>query len=237
MATGRSVRQSVRGFNASRVRVLYEDNHLVAVYKPSGTLVQADSTKDPTLIDEVKYYLKQEHHKPGRVWLGLIHRLDRPVAGIILFAKTSKGAARISEQMRCHTLKKIYHALVIGRPPEPHGTLVHFLKKDPKRNMVQAFTAEQPEALRAELDYELIKAGERFSLLKIQLKTGRPHQIRAQLSAIGCPVVGDVKYGAPEPLPDRSVALAATSLSFELATKAERQTVEIPVPEEWSAYL
>ncbi|HLD61024.1 MAG TPA: RNA pseudouridine synthase [Patescibacteria group bacterium] len=228
------------------LRVLYEDNHLIAVYKPAGVLVQADDTKDPTLMDEVKYYLKQKYHKTGKVFLGLMHRLDRPVAGIILFAKTSKGASRLSEQFRKHEVEKIYHALVVGKPPKKKDTLVHFLKKDPQANRTTVYGPASPagrlqttDSQRAELTYEVVetyaavKTRSIASLLRIILGTGRPHQIRAQLSAIGCPIVGDVKYGAPEPLPDRSLALAATSLRFKRATEDKEEFIQIDVPEAW----
>lgn len=179
------------------IRILYEDNHLIAVYKPAGILVQGDKTGDISLLDEVKEYLKQKYNKPGNVFLGLLHRLDRGVSGVILFAKTSKGAARLSEQFRNHTTKKIYHALVCGKPKKDKGTLVHWIKKDENKNKVEIFNKETAGALRAELDYEIIKSNGKNSIIKIILKTGRPHQIRAQMSAIGCPIMGDVKYGAP----------------------------------------
>lgn len=225
------------------LQVLYEDNHLIAVYKPAGVLVQADETGDPTLMDEVKYYIKTKYQKPGNVFLGLIHRLDRPVSGIILFAKTSKGASRISEQFRAHTMEKVYHALVHGVPAEKEKTLVHYLKKDTDKNFVYVYDNPAEGALRAELDYTMIETKNGLSLLKIILKTGRPHQIRAQLSYIGCPIVGDAKYGmekidtsAPSPVHSH-LCLSATSLTFTTATTEERKKVEIGVPEEWMMYL
>lgn len=216
------------------LKVLYEDNHLIAVYKPAGVLVQGDATGDATLMDEVKYYLKQKYHKTGKVFLGLLHRLDRPVRGIILFAKTSKGAARLSEQFRNRTVEKIYYALVIGKPPKQKDTLVHYLKKDEKINRTTVYSQQTTGAARAELSYEVVKLGRIASLLKIKIETGRPHQIRAQLSAIGCPIVGDIKYGAPGPLPDKSIALAATSLKFTTATGEQEEKITIPVPESWN---
>lgn len=215
------------------MKVLYEDNHLIAVYKPSGVLVQGESTGDPTLMDEVKYYLKQKYCKTGRVFLGLVHRLDRPVSGIILFAKTSKGAARLSEQIREHTVEKMYHALVVGKPKKEKDTLVHWMKKDENTNTVKVYEAEVAESLRSELSYEVVESNNKYSIVKIQLKTGRPHQIRAQFAAIGHSIVGDVKYGAPSALPDRSVALCATSLSFTTATGGEKKKIEIDLPKEW----
>lgn len=215
------------------LRVLYEDNHLIAVYKPAGVLVQADDTKDSTLMDEVKYYLKTKYHKLGKVYLGLIHRLDRPVQGIILFAKTSKGASRLSEQFRKHKVRKIYEAVVVGAPKEKKATLVHYLTKDQNKNKTNVRETQTAESQEAILHYELEKSNGKYSLLKITLETGRPHQIRAQLSAVGCPIVGDVKYGASEPLPDKSLALAATSLTFVTATGDEEKFITVALPESW----
>lgn len=225
------------------LQVLYEDNHIIAVYKPAGVLVQADDTGDGTLADEVKLYLKQKYNKLGKVWLGVVHRLDRPVSGIVLFGKTSKGAARLSEQIRNHTIQKTYHALVWGKPPREHDTLVHFLKKDEQKNVVTAFTEMVPGALRAELDYTVVKNMSDKTIVKINLKTGRPHQIRAQLSAIGCPIVGDIKYSArrsPDALigtkaagGHSSIALCATSIEFKLATVDEIKRIEIDNPKDW----
>lgn len=219
------------------LQVLYEDNHLIAVYKPAGILVQEDKTGDPSLLDQVKYYLKNKYHKLGNVFLGLVHRLDRPVSGIIIFGKTSKGAARLSEQFREHTVEKIYHALVVGTPKEKQGTLVHYLEKNPSTNKVTIHNAPTKNALAAELHYTVVQSNGKYSLLKVILGTGRSHQIRAQLSTLGCSIVGDVKYGAPEPLPDKSLALCATSLTFNLATSDERKKIEIPIPEMWQQYL
>jgi len=219
------------------LNVLYEDNHLIAVEKPAGVLVQADDTKDPTLMDEVKYYLKIKYHKLGKVFLGLLHRLDRPVQGVILFAKTSKGASRLSEQFRNHEIEKIYKAVVVGKPKETKATLTHYLKKDPEKNKTAVSDRETVGAQEAILHYEVEKSNAKYSLLKITLETGRPHQIRAQLAAIGCPIVGDVKYGAPEPLSDKSLALAATSLTFQLATQPTMKTVELAMPEAWKKFI
>ncbi len=212
------------------LRVLYEDNHLLAVYKPSGVLVQGDSGGERCLLDDVKDYLKEKYRKPGNVFVGLLHRLDRPVAGVILFAKTSKGASRLSEQFRAHTIQKIYQALVVGMPSKPTGTLVNYLKKDEAKNKTTAYDMEYPGALYAELSYRLVEQRGDRALLEITLETGRPHQIRSQLAHIGHPIVGDLKYGAPEALPDKSIALAAVRLTFKLATTDDCKTVEIPAP-------
>jgi 23S rRNA pseudouridine1911/1915/1917 synthase len=204
--------------------VLYEDNHLIAVNKPAGILVQEE------LLPLVKNYLKEKYQKPGNVFLGLIHRLDRNVSGIVLLAKTSKGASRLSEQFRLHTIEKIYHAWVEGIPKEKKGTLKHFLLKDEKTNKTSVHEKEIPGSQDAELSYEVVKTEGNHSLLKIYLKTGRSHQIRAQLSHIGCPIVGDVKYGASKALPDQSLKLVATELHFDTATEGKRQVITIPVP-------
>jgi len=200
------------------VKVLYEDNHLIAVFKPAGILVQGDETGDKCLMDEVKEYLKKKYNKPGNVFLGLLHRLDRPVSGVILFAKTSKGASRLSEQIRNHKVQKIYHALVEGKIKNKQGTLINYLKKDEKKNFVEVFDVPTDGALKAELDYEVVDN----NLLKINLKTGRPHQIRAQLSHIGHPIVGDIKYGSKTKYKEGQIALCATELSFETAVTKEK---------------
>ena len=212
------------------IKVLYEDNHIIAVFKPAGMLTQADITGDVCLMDEVKKYLKEKYKKSGNVFLGLLHRLDRNVCGIVLFAKTSKGASRLSEQFRNHTIEKIYHAVVIGKPKESRGVLVNYLAKDEDKNIVEVFVESSPDAKRAELEYEVIKSNEKFSLLKIKIKTGRSHQIRVQLADIGCPILGDTKYGAKKSLPDKSLALAATQISFKLVTKNEVKTISVPAP-------
>jgi len=206
------------------LEVLYEDNHLIAVNKPAGMLVQED------LLPEVKKYLKEKYQKPGNVFLGLIHRLDRNVSGIVLLAKTSKGASRLSEQFRLHTIEKIYHAWVEGVPQPSKGILRHFLSKNEHANKTKVFEKEVPDSQYAELSYELVKTEGDFSLVKVYLKTGRSHQIRAQLAHIGCPIVGDVKYGAKKALPDQSLKLVATELHFDTATEGKREVIKLPVP-------
>lgn len=222
-----------------KLEILYEDNHLIAVYKPNGVLVQGDKTGDTPLMDEVKSFIKNRDKKPGNVFLGLIHRLDRPVSGVVLFAKTSKGASRLSEQFRNHSIQKIYHALLNGEIKKTSGTLVHYIKKDHQNNKVTVFSKPAPGSLRAELDYEVldkklisiffpnIKDTKDKSLVKIKLKTGRPHQIRSQFSFIGHPLVGDTKYGSAKILPDKSLALVASSLKFKKATGDEEVFIDL----------
>lgn len=219
------------------LNILYEDNHVIAVYKPAGFLVQADEGEEKTLMDEVKAYIKERYNKPGDVFLGLVHRLDRNVAGVMVFAKTSKGASRLSEQIRNRTFEKEYHALVQGFPEDESGTLIHYLKKDGKTNKVKAYSEETKDALRAELSYEVVSSNGTYTLLKVKLKTGRPHQIRAQLAKIGHPIVGDVKYGASRSLPDHLICLVATRVNFKLATKDEYKELSVRIPSEWKEYL
>lgn len=219
------------------LKVLYEDNHLIAVYKPVGLLVQADKTGDICLMDQVKEFLKEKYDKKGNVFLGLLHRLDQPVSGIVLFAKTTKGASRLSEQFRNHTIKKVYQVLVEGKPEMPKATLVNYLKKNNEKNKVTVFDREVKDSLYAELSYKILKSNNKYSLLEIELKTGRPHQIRSQLSHIGHPLVGDVKYGAKEPLADKSIGLAATSLEFKLPTQEKVENIQIDTPRAWKEYI
>lgn len=199
------------------LQVLYEDNHVIAVVKPSGLLVQADISGEECLMDLVKEYLKNKYHKKGNVFLGLVHRLDRNVSGIVVLAKTSKGASRLSEQFRNHTVTKVYTALVEGKISK-NQHLTHYLVKDSFNNQATVYEYSVPGAKLAELDLEVIRPGDSQSLVKIILGTGRSHQIRAQLAHIGQPIVGDVKYGSIIALKDQSIALAATELRFMTAT-------------------
>lgn len=213
-----------------KLKVLYEDNHLIAVFKPAGVLAQGNFSKEKSLMDYVKEYLKEKYKKPGNVFLGLLHRLDRPVSGIILFAKTSKGASRLSEQFRNHEVEKIYHAIVLNRPKKNQGILKNYFKK------VNNKAIEDIDGKLAELHYKLIASNKNHSLLKVEIKTGRFHQIRAQLALISCPILGDVKYGAPFVLKDRSIALCATSLSFLTTVEKENKTISIEIPKKWGEY-
>lgn len=208
------------------IRVLYEDNHLIAVLKPAGVLVQGDLHESQCLLEDVRAYLKETYQKPGNVFVGLIHRLDRPVSGIILFAKTSKGASRLSEQFREHTIRKTYHALVEGKMDQKEGVLVAKLEKDEETRK----TSVSEQGKESKLAYRVVKEIGKNSLLEIDLGTGRFHQIRAMLSFVGHPVVGDRKYGASTSLPHGAIALAATKLVFKKATGDEEIVVEIEVP-------
>lgn len=194
--------------------VLYEDNHLLVVNKPSGTLVQGDSTGDKPLVEVAKEYVKDKYHKPGAVFLGVVHRLDRPVSGVVVFARTSKALGRMNAQFRDKTTEKIYWAIVSQKPAKPSGRLVHWLEKDEKKNKTTAYTSEESGGKRSELTYEIVGARDNFYLLQVMPVTGRPHQIRVQLASMGCPIVGDLKYGHNTPNSDGSICLHARSLAF-----------------------
>lgn len=209
------------------LQVLYEDNHLIAVLKPAGVLVQGDITGDECLMDWVKKYLKEKYQKPGKVFLGLLHRLDRPVSGIVLFAKTSKGASRLSEQIRLHQVKKEYHALVEGKVNKKKDVLVNYLYFDKNQKIAKVFEEYKDNTQIAELSYEVVEYDKQTTLLKILLKTGRHHQIRAQLSHLGHPIVGDMKYGSQTAYQKGEIALSATLLSFTTATTNEHKIITI----------
>lgn len=230
----------------NNIKVLYEDNHIIAVVKPAGLLTQGDRSGEDSLMDEVKNYLREKYKKPGNIFLGLVHRLDKPVQGIVLFGKTSKGASRLSEQFRNHTIQKTYHAIVLGKPKENKGIIKEQVNKI--SFFAEGFTNKTDEELlseikkatktrTAELSYEVIKFNSKYSLLKILPKTGRFHQIRIQMQQMGCPILGDIKYGAKEQLPDKNIALAATAISFKTATDDKQINLEISLPEEWQKYL
>ena len=210
--------------SATKLEVLYEDNHVIVVNKPVGVSVQADRTSRLCLMDIVKQYLKQKYSKPGEVFLGLVHRLDQPVSGVMVFARTSKAASRLSEQFRQHTIVKKYTAIVSGKLTNKQGTLINYLKKDLNKNIVQVINTPEEGFLRAELEYKVIKVKPSGTLVEINLKTGRPHQIRAQFSHLGHPLIGDVKYGYHGPKTD--LALQATELTFMHPTKKEPITIK-----------
>lgn len=204
------------------MNILYEDNHLIAVEKPTGQLTQGDRTGDQSLFSEVKSFIKERDQKPGNVFLGLLHRLDRPVGGVVLFAKTSKAASRLSEQIREHTVEKTYEALVEGTPPKK-GNVRQWLRKNHARNIVQAYDHPVPDSLPAELFFRTISTGE-ISRVEIIPTTGRPHQIRVAMKSLGTPILGDKKYGARKPYKGQ-IALHATGFTFEHPIKKRRMTV------------
>lgn len=206
------------------LNVLYEDNHVIAVFKPAGLLTQADASGAECLLERTRAWLKAKYAKPGNAFVGLVHRLDRPVAGVVLFAKTSKGASRLSEQFRGRAVRKIYRALVEGKPAQPSAVLVHYLAGDGQTG-VKAYAEPAPDRKQAKLSYHQLPGG----MLEIELGTGRKHQIRAQLAAIGCPVVGDRKYGARTAFAAGAIALVAKRLEFDHPVRpGERVAVEVP---------
>ena len=226
----------------STIQVFYEDNHIIAVYKPAGVLSQGDKTGDVSLFDEVKLYLMKKKNKKtpsnpsgqaGNVFLGLLHRLDRPVCGIMIFAKTSKGASRLSEQFRNHAVEKTYQAVVIGSPPQSKGILTNLLGKDIKTMKAREFKDGEV----AKLYYEVLQSNGKYSLLKIKIDTGKFHQIRAQLSVAGLPILGDVKYGGEKWEDKNSIALCATGISFKAATEDKIVNLSMEIPKEWEQYL
>ncbi|MEE0985881.1 MAG: RNA pseudouridine synthase [Bacteroidaceae bacterium] len=213
--------------------ILYEDNHLVIVNKKAGEIVQGDKTGDTPLSDIVKDWLKEKYNKPGNVYLGVVHRLDRPVSGVVLFAKTSKALPRLNKMFAEHNkVNKTYWAIVQNRPLEPQGTLTHWLTRQEKNNTARAYDREVPGSKKAVLDYELIASGDKYHLLEIHLHTGRHHQIRCQLAKIGCPIKGDLKYGAPRSNPDGSISLHARTLTLEHPVNHESISVTAPVPDD-----
>ncbi len=211
------------------IPIIYEDNHLLVIDKPAGVLSQEDHTNDPDVLTLCKKYIKKKYNKPGNVWLGLVHRLDRPVSGLMVLAKTSKAASRLSEQVRNHTINKVYWALVYGMTKES-DTLIHYLEKDPKSNTVKAYGSKKGRAKKAELSFETVKQSAHYSVIKVDLKTGRPHQIRVQLNKIGHPIWGDYKYAEQDSGPGKSLALRAMKLEFQHPTKGEILRFEAPKP-------
>lgn len=213
------------------LQVIYEDNHLIVINKRSGDIVQGDKTGDAPLSDVVKDYIAKKYDKPGAVFLGTVHRLDRPTSGIVIFARTSKALPRLNKMFAERETQKTYWALVKNRPSEESGTLTHFLKRNPKQNKSYAHTKEVPDSKKAILDYRVIKKLKTFYLLEIDLHTGRHHQIRAQLTAIGCPIKGDLKYGFDRSNKDGSISLLARKLTITHPVKKEEITFVAHVPE------
>jgi 23S rRNA pseudouridine1911/1915/1917 synthase len=214
--------------------VIFEDNHLLVLNKPAGWLVQADRTGDLTLTDWGKTYLKEKYAKPGAVYLHPAHRIDRPVSGAVLFGRTDKALGRLTVLFRDKKIEKTYLALTLAAPPAPSGELRHYLQKDEKRNTVEVFHKPHRDAKESITRYETLDKIGNLYLLKVEPLTGRPHQIRAQLSAMGCPILGDLKYGATEALPDASIGLHCRSMAFIHPVRLEKVAVEAELPKrEW----
>lgn len=220
--------------------ILYEDNHIIIVNKQPGEIVQGDKTGDRTLADDVKAYIKERYAKPGQVFLGVVHRLDRPVSGAVVFARTSKALARLNEMFRTGKVKKTYHAIVCAPPAEPEATLTHWLTRNEKQNKAYAHPREVPGSKKAVLDYRHIGHSDRYDLLAVRLHTGRHHQIRCQLAAIGCVIKGDLKYGARRSNPDGSISLHARHVEFEHPVSHKLVSVDAPYPAGaalWQAFV
>ena len=218
--------------------VLYEDNHIIIVNKTASEIVQGDKTGDAPLSEIVKQYLKEKYQKPGNVFIGVTHRLDRPVSGLVVFAKTSKALGRLNEMFRVGEVKKTYWAIVKNMPPEPEGELVHYLVRNEKQNKSYAYDSEKPGSKKAILHYRLIGRSDNYCLLEVDLKTGRHHQIRCQLAKMGCPIRGDLKYGFPRSNPDGSICLHARRVRFVHPVSKELIEVVAPVPNSnlWHAF-
>ena len=220
------------------MEVVYEDNHIIIVNKQRGEIVQGDKTGDRPLSDIVKDYIKEKYQKPGAVFLGVVHRLDRPVSGLVVFARTSKALTRLNKMFAEGEVHKTYWALVKNAPQKTEDTLTHWLVRNEKQNKSYAYATEKPNAKKAILKYRLIGKSDNYSLLEVQLMTGRHHQIRCQLAAMGCPIKGDLKYGAPRSNPDGSISLQSHRVEFIHPVSKERITVEAPLPDDplWQAF-
>ena len=219
------------------MQVIHEDNHIIVVAKRSGEIVQGDKSGDRPLTEDVKAYLKEKYAKPGLVFLGVVHRLDRPVSGLVVFARTSKALSRLNEMFRNGSIHKTYWALVQTPPPAEEGELIHWLTRNERQNKSYAYRNEVPGSKKAVLRYRVIGQTDRYTLLEIQLLTGRHHQIRCQLAAMGCPIRGDLKYGAPRSTPDGSISLLARRIEFVHPVSKEIIRLEAPLPEDslWQA--
>jgi len=221
------------------MQIIYEDNHIIMVNKACSEIVQGDKTGDITLIDELKAYIKEKYQKPGNVFLGLVHRIDRPTSGIVIFARTSKGLSRMNELFKNKEIKKIYWAVVDKAPPENEATVVHFLKKNAKQNKSYAFDTQKPDTKKASLTYRLAEKSDRYYLLEIELYTGRHHQIRAQLAKIGCHVKGDLKYGFSRSNPGGGIHLHARGVEFIHPVSKEKLNITANPPDDvlWNEFV
>lgn len=224
---------------ANIVQPLYEDNHLLIVNKPAGVLIQGDSTGDKPLVDHCKDYIKKKYNKPGAVFLHPVHRLDRPVSGVIVFARTSKALERMNKIFATRKVQKTYWAIVKKHPPQKKGRLVSWLVKDPKRNVTTAYSEPVEGGLKAETDFKVMGKLNNHFLIEVEPLTGRPHQIRVHLSEMGSPIRGDLRYGFSKPNSDKSINLHARRLYFEHPVKKEPVVVRAGLPEDqfWEQFL
>ncbi|CDF80130.1 RNA pseudouridylate synthase, group 1 [Formosa agariphila KMM 3901] len=225
--------------NKSNLQILFEDNHIIIINKRAGDIVQGDKTGDKPLSDVVKEYIKHKYDKPGNVYLGVVHRLDRPTTGLVIFAKTSKALTRLNAMFVSKDVNKTYWALVNSAPPKQHDTLINWLKKNPKNNKSTAYPKEIKDSKKAILRYTQLKSLDRYILLEIELETGRHHQIRCQLSNIGCIIKGDLKYGADRSNKDASIHLHARHIQFIHPVTKASISVSAPLPQDplWNACL
>ena len=219
------------------MQVVYEDNHIIIVFKQSGEIVQGDKTGDRPLSETVKEYIKAKYHKPGNVFLGVVHRLDRPVAGLVVFARTSKALARLNEMFRKGDIHKTYWAITKNMPKEPQATLTNWIVRNERQNKSYAYDREVPDSKKALLSYRVIGHTDHYHLLEVHLMTGRHHQIRCQLAHIGCPIKGDLKYGAQRSKPDGSISLLSHEMTFVHPVSKETIHVVAPLPDDnlWRA--
>ncbi len=220
------------------MEIIYEDNHIIIVNKAPGEIIQGDKTGDEPLVETLKRWLKEKYNKPGNVFCGVVHRLDRPVGGLVIFAKTSKALTRLNEMFRNGEIEKTYWALSRNKPEQSEGRLVHFITTTEHNNKSYASLTERRNSKRAVLAYRLLGSSERYNLIEVKLETGRKHQIRVQLSAIGCPIKGDLKYGDKRSNPDGSISLMARRIRFVHPVSKQEIDVTAPLPEDslWQAF-
>ena len=219
------------------MRVVYEDNHIIIVFKEAGEIVQGDKTGDEPLSEKVKQYIKEKYHKPGNVFLGVVHRLDRPVAGLVVFARTSKALTRMNEMFRKGEVHKTYWAITQNSPSAPESLLENWLVRNEKQNKSYAYDREVAGSKLAKLTYKVIGKSDRYTLIEVHLLTGRHHQIRCQLAHMGCPIRGDLKYGAKRSNPDGSISLLARHIEFVHPVSKQNLSIDSPLPEDilWHA--
>ena len=218
--------------NERPLNILFEDNHLIIVNKYSGDIVQSDKTGDKPLVDKVKEYIKEKYNKPGDVFLGIPHRIDRPTTGIVIFCRNSRSLERINQMFKDKAISKTYWAIVKDKPPAESAKLVHYMKRNEQQNKSYASDQKTTGSQHAELDYRILASSDRYFLLEIDLHTGRHHQIRAQLSKIGCPIKGDLKYGYDRSNEDASISLHARKVSFIHPSKKTMMEIVAPVPDD-----